>query len=54
VPFADDTAVPPFVSSDLHQEIAQVVRYCKERDMKCNLSKSEMTVFKKGGRLKNT
>jgi hypothetical protein len=51
---ADDLAVSSFTSSGLQKEIDQIVRYCKEWNLKCNLSKSKIIVFKEGGKLKNT
>jgi hypothetical protein len=52
--FADDLAVSSFTSNGLQKEIDQIVRYCKEWNLKCNLRKSKIVVFKKGGKLKNT
>jgi hypothetical protein len=52
--FTDDLAVYSFTSNGLEKEIDQIVRYCKEWTLKCNLSKSKIVVFKKGGKLKNT
>jgi hypothetical protein len=52
--FVDDLAVSSFTSNGLQKEIHQIVRYCKEWNLKCNLSKSKIVVFKKGGKLKNT
>jgi hypothetical protein len=45
--FADDLAVSSFRSNGLQKEIDQIVRYCKEWNLKCNLSKSKTVVFKK-------
>jgi hypothetical protein len=45
--------VSPFTSNSLQHEVDQIVRYCKEWNLKCNLSKSKIAVFKKAGKLKN-
>jgi hypothetical protein len=45
--FADDLSVSSFISNGLQKE----VRYCKEWNLKCNLSKSKIVIFKKGGKL---
>jgi hypothetical protein len=45
--------VPSFTSNGLQKEIDQIGRYCKEWNLKCNLSKSKIEVFKKGDKLKN-
>jgi transcription elongation factor Elf1 len=42
--FADDLAVSSFTSNGLQKEINQIVRYCKECNLKCNLSKSKIAV----------
>jgi hypothetical protein len=52
--FAGDLAVSSFTSSGLQEEIDQVVRSCKEWNLKCNLSKSKIVVFKKGRKPMNT
>jgi hypothetical protein len=51
---ADDLAVSSFTSNGLQKEIDQIVRYCKEWNLKRNFSKSKIAVFKKGGKLKNS
>jgi hypothetical protein len=49
----DDLAVSSFTSNGLQKEINQIVMYCKEWNFKCNLSKSKILIFRKGGILKN-
>jgi hypothetical protein len=46
--------VSSLTSNGLQKEIDQRVSYCKEWYLKCNLSKSKIVVFKKGGKLNNT
>jgi hypothetical protein len=43
--FADDLAVSSLTSNGLQKEIDQIVRYCKEWNLKCNFSKSKIVVF---------
>jgi hypothetical protein len=45
--FAGDLAVSSFTNNGLQKEIYQIVRYCKECNLKRNLSKSKIVVFKK-------
>jgi hypothetical protein len=45
--FADDLAVSSFTINGLQKEIDKIVRYCKELNLKCNLIKSKIVVFKK-------
>jgi hypothetical protein len=47
LPFVDDLAVSSFTSNGLQKEIHQIVKYCKEWNLKCNLSKSKMQYLKK-------
>jgi hypothetical protein len=44
--FADDLAVSSFTNNGLQKKIDQIVRYCKELNLKCNLSKSKIVVFR--------
>jgi hypothetical protein len=37
----------------MQKAIDQIVKYCEDWGVKCNLNKTKITVFKKGGRLKN-
>jgi hypothetical protein len=41
-------------SIGVQKEIDHIISYCKELNLKCNLSKSNKVVFKNGGKLKNT
>jgi hypothetical protein len=38
--------------NDLQKVIDQVVKYCKDWNLKCNLNNFKILVFKNGGRLK--
>jgi hypothetical protein len=52
--FADDLRVSCFSSYGLQKQIEVVDQYCKKLNMKCNLNKCRILVFKKGGKLKAT
>jgi hypothetical protein len=49
--FADDLAFS-FTIHSLQKTIDQVLKYCIEWQLKCNLSKTKILVCKKGGKLK--
>jgi hypothetical protein len=50
--FADDLAFASFTINGLQKAVDQVTSYCKEWSLKCNLNKTKIVVFKKGGKLK--
>jgi hypothetical protein len=50
--FADDLAVSSFTINSLQKTIDQVTKYCREWKLKCNLNKTKILVYKKGGNLK--
>jgi hypothetical protein len=50
--FADDFSIASFRSYGLQKKFELVYQYCKNRNLKCNLSKSKIMVYKKGGKLK--
>jgi hypothetical protein len=52
--FADDLAVASFTSHGLQKKIERVDQYCKDWNLRCNLSNCKIMVFKKGGKLKAT
>jgi hypothetical protein len=52
--FADDLAVASFTSHGLQKKIERADQYCKDWNLRCNLSKCKITVFKKRGKLKET
>jgi hypothetical protein len=45
--FADDLAVASFTSHGLQKKIERVDYYCKDRNLRCNVSKCKIMVFKK-------
>jgi hypothetical protein len=45
--FADDFSVASSRSYELQKKFELVDKYCKNRSLKCNLSKSKIMVFKK-------
>jgi hypothetical protein len=47
--FADDLAIGSFTVSGLQRGIDQTVKYCSDWNLKCNLQKTKILVFKKGG-----
>jgi hypothetical protein len=50
----DDLAVASFTSYGLQKKFERVDQYCKDWNLRCNLSKCKIMVFKKGGTLKAT
>jgi hypothetical protein len=52
--FADDLAVASFTCYGLQEQIERVDQYCKDWNLRCNLSKCKIMVFKEGGKLKAT
>jgi hypothetical protein len=52
--FVDDLAIASFTSYGLQKKIELVDQYCKNWNLKCNLNKFKIMVFKKGGKLKAT
>jgi hypothetical protein len=47
--FADDLAIASSTSCGLQKKIELVEQYCKNWNLKYNLSKSKIIAFKKGG-----
>jgi hypothetical protein len=45
-------AIGTFTVNGMQKAIDQIVKYCEDRRVKCNLNKTKIIVFKKGGRLK--
>jgi hypothetical protein len=52
--FADDFPIASSRSYRFKKAFECVYQYCKNRNLKCILSKSKLMVFKKGGMLKAT
>jgi hypothetical protein len=50
--FADDVAIGFFTVNGLQKGSDQMVKYCGDWNLKCNLKKTKILVFKKGGKLK--
>jgi hypothetical protein len=50
--FADDLAIGSFTVNGLQRGIDQIIKYCSDWNLKCNLKKTKILVFKKGGKLK--
>jgi hypothetical protein len=50
--FADDLAIGSFTVNGLQRGIDQMVKYCGDWNLKCNLKKTKILFFKKGGKLK--
>jgi hypothetical protein len=50
--YVDDLAIGAFTVNGLQKVIDQIVKYCKDWGVKCNLNKTKIIIFKKGGRLK--
>jgi hypothetical protein len=50
--FADDLAIGSFTVNGLQRGIDQIVKYYNDWNLKCNLKKTKILVFKKGGKLK--
>jgi hypothetical protein len=51
--YADDLAIGAFTVNGMQKAIDQIVKYYKDWSVKCNLNKTKIIAFKKGGRLKN-
>jgi hypothetical protein len=50
--FADCLAIGSFTVNGLQRGIDQIVKYCSDWNLKCNLKKTKILVFKKRGKLK--
>jgi hypothetical protein len=50
--FADDLVTGSFTVNGLQRRIDQMVKYYGDWNLKCNLKKTKILVFKKGGKLK--
>jgi hypothetical protein len=50
--FADYLAFSSFTINGLQKAIEQVTEYCRDWNLKCNLNKTKILVFKKGVKLK--
>jgi hypothetical protein len=50
--FADDLPVSSCTINGLQKATDQVTKYCREWNLKCNLNKTKIIVFKEGGILK--
>jgi hypothetical protein len=50
--FADDLPFSSFTIIGIQKAINQVKKYCRECNLKCNLNKTKIFVFKKRGKLK--
>jgi hypothetical protein len=50
--FSDDLAFSSFTINSLQKTIDQVLKYCREWKLKCNLKKTKILVCEKGGELK--
>jgi hypothetical protein len=50
--FADYLGIGTFTVSGLQKAIDQMVKYYGDWNLKCNLKKTKILVFKKGGKLK--
>jgi hypothetical protein len=50
--FADDLAFSSFTTNSLQKTLDQVLKYCREWKLKCNLNKTKILVCKKSGKLK--
>jgi hypothetical protein len=46
--FADSLAIRSFTVSGLQREIDQIVKYCSDWNLKCNLKKTKILVLRKG------
>jgi hypothetical protein len=51
--FAYDLAFSSFTTNTLQKTIDQVLKYCREWKLKCNLNKTKILVSKKGGKMKD-
>jgi hypothetical protein len=45
-------AIGAFSVTGMQKAIDQIVKYCEDWGVKCNLNETKIIVFKKGGRLK--
>jgi hypothetical protein len=45
-------AIGAFSVNGMQEVIDQMIKYCEDWSVKCNLNKTKIIVFKKGGRLK--
>jgi len=52
--FAEDFSIESFRSYELQKKLKVVDKCCKNRNLKCNLSKSKIKVFEKEDKLKAT
>jgi hypothetical protein len=50
--FADNLAIGSFTVNGLQRGIDQIIKYCSDWNLICNLKKTKILVFKKGGKLK--
>jgi hypothetical protein len=50
--FADNLAIGSFTVNGLQRGIDQIVKYCTDWNLKCNLKKTKILFFKKRGKLK--
>jgi hypothetical protein len=50
--FSDDLVFSAFTINGLQKAVNQVIKWFRERNLKCNLSKTILLVFKKGGKQK--
>jgi hypothetical protein len=50
--FADSLAIESFTINGLQRGIDQIVKYCSDWNLICNLKKNKILVFKKGRKLK--
>jgi hypothetical protein len=50
--FADDLPFSSFITKGLQKAIDQVTRCCREWNLKCNLNRTKILVFKEGGKRK--
>jgi hypothetical protein len=52
--FTDDLVIASFTSYGLQKKVEWLDWYCKDWNLRCNLSKFKIMVFKKGGKLKES
>jgi hypothetical protein len=50
--FADNLTIGSFTVNGLQRGIDQIVKYFGDWNLKCNLKKTKILVFEKGGKLK--
>jgi hypothetical protein len=48
--FADDLTFSSVTINGLQKAMVQVAKQCREWNLKCNLNKTKILVFKKGGK----